>query len=119
MISIRKFLVKSCVLSLLVASAVAAPGQASISETGKIYNIHVLGNGVVLFRHAGTRGTVPTCGQTEAVRWAFDGSTPQGQARLALLLTAYGAGKSVKVFGLGNCNVWGDTESVDYIVTSD
>lgn len=117
--SFRKLLPKSCALLLLIACAASTPSQASISATGKIYNIHILGNGVVLFRHTGTRGAVPACGQPEAVRWAFDGSTPQGQARLALLLTAYGAGKNVQVFGLGNCNVWGDTESVDYIVTTD
>jgi hypothetical protein len=59
-----------------------------------------------------------TCG-TIAKRWAINAKTPAGQAKLALLLTAYSLGKQVEVRGANSCNDWPDTESVDYILVVD
>lgn len=115
----RRFqkVLQGCVLAALLGLGMPAASVASSASSGKIYNVIVLQNGIVLFKHTGTRSAVPTCGQPEANRWAFNGATAQGQARLALLLTAFGAGKNVLVYGTGNCADWGDTESLDFIVT--
>jgi hypothetical protein len=51
--------------------------------------------------------------------WAFDmngTSGPGGKAMLATLLAAQVAGKQVFISGKGNCDVWGDRESVSYVV---
>lgn len=50
------------------------------------------------------------------MRWAIDTNTAAGKAQLAGLLTAHSTGKKVSVIGTNNCDIWGDTESVSYLV---
>ncbi|PXA84658.1 hypothetical protein DMC18_23630 [Caulobacter sp. D5] len=104
---------------LLAATALVAPtAQASSSASGLVIYLHVMDNGTVLFHHLGSRTATPTCA-TNTARWAFDGSTPAGQAKLALLTTAYATKQPIVVYGKGACNVWGDTETVEYFHTMD
>lgn len=44
------------------------------------------------------------------------GNAVGGKAMLALLIAAQAAGKQVSIIGKGNCDVWGDRESVSYVV---
>lgn len=94
-----------------------APAAASSTGAGHVSVIQVLDNGVVLFNHDGDRTAVPGCA-TNLGRWTFDGATPAGQAKLAVLMSAYALNKTIAINGLGACNQLGGMESVStfYIV---
>jgi hypothetical protein len=51
--------------------------------------------------------------------WAFDVKTAQGKAAYSTVLLAYALGKKLRVIGTGNCDVWGDRESVNYLFIAD
>jgi hypothetical protein len=70
----------------------------------------------VLFNVTAARTALPACqGPGLNDRWAFDGSTPAGQAKLSALLSAYAMQKKLVVIGKGTCPDWGDTESVNWM----
>lgn len=101
----------------LFVSLVVTPCQASESTAGYISKIIVTPDGIVVFNHSGTRSTVPACqGATVPARWAFNGATAAGQAKLAVLMSAYGLNKQISLSGTGACSEWFDTESVQNIV---
>ncbi|PXA84659.1 hypothetical protein DMC18_23635 [Caulobacter sp. D5] len=108
-----KRLVAAAAVALLFTSA----AHASSTTIGDVSLVSVLKNGTVLFNHNGDRTARPACA-TNMGRWAFDGSTPAGQAKLSLLLTAYSSGKKIVVVGDGACGQGGDTETIDYIYTA-
>lgn len=100
------------VFLLLIPTAAVA---ASDSTPGTVSNILVL-SGKVFFFTTGTRTSTPTC-HTQSSRWVFNAATPEGQAMLSVLLTAYASNKAISVHGTGACADWGDTESVEFIFT--
>lgn len=100
-------------LSLPLATAAGNAGP------GTLNTVHVLAGGVLLFHTTGARTAVPACGASLPARFAVDATTPAGKAQMAGLLTAYTSGKTVVIFGTGNCGVWGDTETVNYFHTVD
>lgn len=59
---------------------------------------------------------VPACGAGAANRFVVDATTPGGQGIIASMLLAYGQGRKIDFIGTGNCPVWGDTESVSYVI---
>jgi opacity protein-like surface antigen len=68
----------------------------------------------------GFSGTKPACATNpQSSHWAIEIKTPTGRAMWASVLQAHALGKPVWVHGKGNCDWWGDRESVDYIVISD
>ncbi len=104
-----------CAAALCAGSAQVA--QASdLSNYESIGEVLVLNGGVVLFFTGNSSRSAPPACHTMTGRWAFDASTPAGQAKLSALMTAYAMKKKVKVLGLSTCNVWGDTETMNYIV---
>ena len=107
-------------LRFLIAGLLATGGIANASEAGPgmVHALYVMNNGTVLFHLTGSRTSMPACA-TMAGRWAFDGTTPAGQAKLAFLLSAYAAQKSIVIYGANACPDWGDTETVNYFHTAD
>src|SRR4051794_35603264 len=98
----------------IVAAAVvvvALPAQAG-SGSGLVRNIIAHVSGVVMFK-VDAHPNAPACSPDNS--FAFDGSTPEGKNKYALILAAANAKKSVTVIGTGNCAVWGDRENVLYI----
>jgi len=55
----------------------------------------------------------PTCGARIPYRYAIAATN---KTAIAAALMAQTTGKTVDIFGLNNCDVWGDTESVLYLV---
>ena len=108
---------RSLALLLVAVSCIASTAHASNSSSGSVSGILPLNN-LMLFNHNGSRPNVPACA-TVSGRWAFDASTPAGQSKVAALLTAYSLGKKITVFGAGQCDLWGDTETVSYFVIDD
>lgn len=99
-------------------TAIASVASASDAGAGYVYGIYAMPNGAVLFNHTGSRQTPPSCGAGLPTRWAFDGSTAAGQARLALLMTAYALHKQISINGTGACPDWGDTETANWFATA-
>lgn len=113
----RLFGAALCAAILSLASA----AHASNAGSGKISNLLSYGDGgVVFFDQDGPRSTLPACGGgVLPTRWAISASTPAGQARLAMLLSAYGLGKKIEIVGSGACSLFQDTETVGYFVIRD
>ena len=103
-------------LFVLVFLLSAGLSNASESQSGHISNILVNADGKAFFNQSGTRTSIASC-QAASVpnRWAFDVNTAKGQAMLSLVLSAYSLGKSVQVYGIGECSDWPDTETVSYV----
>lgn len=112
---------KKPLLSAALAVSLLAGGSAAASEAGPglIHNIYIMENGVVLFHLTGDRTTLPTCGTPNPSRWAFDSTTPAGQAKLSFLLTAYTSQKPIAIHGMGTCPQWADTETISHFMIAD
>ena len=101
---------------LIFTAGIFAAGAASAgtADVGNPNNPYFMSNGVVLFWTNGARSNVPACGQGIAQRFAINGATAAGKVQAAALLTAYSLGKKISVIGTGDCQVWSDTETVNY-----
>lgn len=108
----------SCAIAVALLSFGHVAGAQSVQGNGRLSQVHVMRGGVVLFTSDGSRSQTPTC-HTMPNRWAFDATTPAGQAMLSVILTAYSSGKRVDVHGTGLCSAWLDTETVEFINTID
>lgn len=119
--SIRRLLCARNVVLTVLAISLGFGSAAHASEVGPgtIHNIFVMDNGVVLFHMTGNRTALPACGTPNPSRWAFDSTTPAGQAKLSFLLTAYSSQKPVAIHGTAACPNWADTETVSYFMTAD
>lgn len=103
--------------SFVVASGVclqAAGATASVSQAGKVSNTIVTRSGRFFFDHGGLRANPPACSVYQ--RWVVDITTAQGQAMMALILTAQSQGKNIVVNGTGDCRDWADTEAIDHVI---
>jgi hypothetical protein len=103
------------VLVLGISTRALAGGAWS----GALSYVHFFQNGVVLVVTSGTRVGLPACATTQPNRFAIDVNTAGGRAQAAGLMMAYTAGKNVVIQGTGACNVYSDSESIDYFYTSD
>lgn len=112
-------------VKLLLPAALAAsqfagsPASASDAGPGVIHNIYVMDNGVVLFHLTDDRTTLPAFGTPNPSRWAFDSTTPAGQAKLSFLLTTYTSQKPIAIHGTAACPHWADTETVSHFMIAD
>ena len=107
-------------LMALAAVAIApTPASASTSQMGTASGFTSISNGALLFNHNGSRTAVPACATSFAGRWAIDASTVAGQSMIAVMINAYNRGKQVYIAGTGTCSIWGDTETISYMVVQD
>jgi len=103
--------------ALILSAALAFPVTASDANNGYITYIYGTSNGAVLFNTSGVRGAVPACqGASVPQRFAINASTVAGQAQASLLLTAYSLHKQIYIHGSGVCDIWGDTETVNFFM---
>ena len=105
-------IVKSIALAALLLAGTAA--DASSAGTGHITSLIALDNGGQIFYHDGSRTGTPDCASSQPTRWVIDGSTASGKVKVAHLLTAYTLQKPISIQGKASCQVWFDTETVDY-----
>jgi hypothetical protein len=68
----------------------------------------------LVFFYTSTRGAWAPC-NTYHKRWVMDISTPIGKSMYSYLLASIAAGKEVSVAGTGDCGLWGDSETVQWI----
>lgn len=113
----RKWLVALATSSALIG------GSAHASATGPVLvtSVTPTNYGMVYFIHGpGVRSPAPSCGAANGTRFAFNITTPSGQAMLSTLLTAFATHKPVTVMGTGSCDAAAaDTESVVYFMVTD
>lgn len=108
------WLTSIAVLSLFLSTE----ANASNAVNGYVTGFVQLSNGIILVFKDGQRSSPPSCSnQNFPARWAFDGTTATGQARLAMLLTVKSLHIPVSFYGTGTCSVLGDSETIDSIVT--
>jgi len=94
-------------------SLFAANAAVAGNGSGKV--VSLLGNSSQLFGlTVGTINGRPACAQSN--EFAIDNRTPGGKAMIAIVLAAQAQGLTVSVVGTGTCDVWGDRESVSYLV---
>ena len=96
-------------LALIATSSAAL----ATSVTSTVTVIFVGPDDHVAWFSTATMPSQPAC--ATAGRWAFDLSTPQGQATFATIQTALATGRSIYVEGKGGCTVWGDSEDLWYV----
>lgn len=106
-------------MAVFVAGLVLAPAaQASNAGWGYVSYVTPTADGYVYFQQSGARPGLPSCANTaQPQRWGFNASTPAGQARLAVLLSAFGLHKQIYIYGSGSCN--DATELVDFFHTGE
>lgn len=103
-------------LRYTVAAALAMfalPADAG-TGSGLVRNILVTPKGIVTF-NVDTHENAPACSNIKN-DFAFDGSTSEGKAKLALLLAAANGKKAVSITGDGTCTAWPDRETPIYIM---
>lgn len=71
------------------------------------------------FFSAGSHQNKPNCVTTDLGTWAVDLNSNHGSAMQALVMSAHAQGKRVHVNGKGDCGIWGDRESVNFLFIVD
>lgn len=101
----------------LILSMLVSTGAISGSGSGKVISIyaHRSSNdqGVIMFKTE-YASDMASC-STIHNEWAFPADTDEGKAMYALLLSAATSGLNVTVDGSGECDAWGDRESLKWI----
>lgn len=98
-----------------VGFALGFASQASASNVGPAYvqNGVLTDSGAGIFTLSANPPSYAACANQQ--RYAVNLATPAGQAMWASILTALKSHSQVSVVGKGVCDVWGDTESVQYL----
>lgn len=91
----------------------ALPANAG-TGSGLVRNILVTPKGIVTF-NIDTHENAPACSSIKN-DFAFDGSTSEGKAKLALLIAAANGKKAVSITGDGTCSAWPDRETPLFIL---
>lgn len=100
-------------------AALSMQAQASNAINGFVQGFVTIPGGAILVFTTGTRTTPPACSNTSfPTRWAFSGTTAEGQAMLSILLSAYALHQPVSFYGTGTCTVLGDSETISSVVTN-
>lgn len=105
--------------TILLIVSLAVPISAHAGWIiGKLTNLYVLPapNNAALFRIAGTINGTPAC--NVAGEFAVSLAQPSGRLLVNQLLHAQTMGYAINVIGTNACDVWGDRETVSYIVVT-
>ena len=105
------------VLLISTLALFPSPSVASTSTLGKPTNLVVNNAGRFFFDFTGARAQRPACAIHN--RWVIDATTDQGRAMMALMMTAKAQGKTITVYGTGDCRDWADTESIMHFMVHD
>lgn len=108
-------------MRLLVAAVLALSSvnaSAGDALAGTLSLVHFMPDGVVVAYTDGVRSNVPDCAQAQPSRFEIDAKTQAGKIQLSGLLTAYAAGKPVRIVGTGTCLAYG-SETISYFYTAD
>lgn len=114
----RSFLRLLCVLLALAGSAIAHAGSANPATINAVTALSITngkgGDGLMLLDVTPTPTGQPACATTH--RFAINSATESGRLLVSTVLSAQAQGKSIRVEGLGVCDVWGDSETAYFVV---
>ncbi|KAB0468666.1 hypothetical protein F7Q91_22950 [Vibrio chagasii] len=99
-----------CLLPSLTLASEANPTKIKQVLSGPEY-----GKQVLITVDTNPSG-LPECHTNQWYNYVFDGTTPEGQMTLSLVLTAYAAQKPVWVAGTNSCTIRGGVENLKHIV---
>ena len=100
---------------LFVAIFYSSASFASSANNVTISLLHFLATGEVIFYTSTAHsGNVPACAASNQTRYVVSGTTAGGKVQLAGLLAAYISNKTVSIVGKDVCDVYADTESVQW-----
>lgn len=94
----------------------SGPANAADSNGGTVLNVYVQQEGAAIFVVNNITGSWPSCATSS--RFVINTTTPAGQALFSTLLSAVKAHTPVTVHGEGVCNIWGDSESVEFLAVA-
>ena len=104
------------ILILALPLTVSAGGQVSNTS---ISFIETTATGVCFIWLANSIvGSPPTCASKAPSRFVLDCTSPGGKAIMANMEIAFAIGKTVTIYGAGNCNFYSDTESISSAVSN-
>lgn len=78
----------------------------------QLLDLHFMKNGAVLVTTTCSRTTAPACATVAG--FALDSTTVAGRSQLAGLIAAETAERTAIIVGTGNCDVYGDGETIEY-----
>jgi hypothetical protein len=106
-------------IAVLAAAPVmtAHAGQAEIGNISYVLPHNFGPTGQFFFNHDGVRTGRPAC-ETVTNRWVIN-NTAAGKMQISVLLAAKVMNKKIWITGNGLCDVWADTETVQYFVVED
>lgn len=96
---------------------ISSPALAGDVQGAKIIHIFTTKDDGVFIYFDRAVANNAGCGRNNSNRLAIKPSTPGGKSSLAVAMLAYTNNYSVNAWGDGTCNVWGDTESLNYLMT--
>jgi hypothetical protein len=112
MVDIKYFLI--VLASAIFVSNAAQAGGAALDVT--VTGLTPIESGAFIAYISATITGGPSCA-TQTTRIAADPNTAGGRAVIAVLMMSYATGKTFDFTGNGTCNVWGDTETVQWLNT--
>lgn len=84
---------------------------------GYVTQIIVQHEGVVFFQTDAMASTAwPSCAVTQ--RYAINLADPGGPSLYSAVLTAQKAHSQISISGKGTCDIWADSESVEYVAVN-
>jgi len=104
----------TCAILLLCSIAPLSMEARAGSGGGAISQMLFMPNGAVLVYLNSPLSGLASCSTAE--RFAVNANNDVGKAQLAGLLMAHANRRPVQIYGSGQCDAWGDTESVSYFV---
>jgi hypothetical protein len=110
---------------LLIAVAMMAwVGMAQAGDVvgARIFKIVISASDAAFVYVDKPNPNVPACGVPNTTsttsRYVINLTKAGGKAQFAFATVAFLGGKLIDIVGMNNCNVWGDTESMELIVAS-
>lgn len=113
---IRDFNMRNTCMITAIILCLLLPSSASAGSSGpsNISNLIIQPSGQMFFDLSASHTGRPSCATSD--RWVINTSNLGGQAAAAAVLTAFSMKKAIGVQGNATCDVWGDTESVSYVI---
>lgn len=112
-ISMKKF-IRFLMLALPLLSLIPASAVADVT-TGKVTVVLSMVSGAFFF-HTVVAADRPACSNGDYAIPLTGTDGPGGKVAVATIMQAIALGKEVTVVGKGVCDVWGDRETVLYVV---
>ncbi len=105
-------------LKAMAAAVMAActVGAHAGTQTGTITQLTVrASDGLIIVYMSGTPSGRAACAANMPYWMIKDENSTSGKQQLAELVTAYAAGKTVNIVGMGTCTRWSDGEDINLV----